>query len=392
VEFTLALVLVTGAGLIIHSFLNVSRVDLGIRSDHVLTFIVPVQDGRFTDPDQVRRFYEQVLEKIRAVPGVSRAAACFGIPVSGRRGRLPFAVRGQAFGELRSMPVTTFDAVTPDYFNTYGIRVVQGRSFTAQDVAGGVRVAMVNESFAKKYLAGLDPLSQRITIPELLMHPPFLGSPAEWQIVGVFHDVMFASRGHNEQDEPEVDVPFDQSPLPDVSIAVRTHAEPTAVTGGVGAALQEVDADLPMASVRTMDQIVSDAVATDRFAVLVFGGFAGLALLLAAIGIYGVMNFSVAQRKHEMGVRTALGATRLQILQLIVGDGMKAALIGLGLGLPGIYLVGRTLRSQLYKVQTIDVGALIPVILALLLAALLGCYIPARRATRVDPIVELRNE
>jgi putative ABC transport system permease protein len=390
-EFALALILVAGAGLIVHSFWNVSHVDLGIRTDHVLTFVVPVQQDRETaKPDKIRALYAQLLERIETVPGVSRAALSPGLPASGA-GRLPFAIVGQPFEDMSKQPSVVFQPVTPSYYETYGVRLTRGRFLNARDLGGGLRVAMVSEGFVRQYLGAADPLTQRVKIPELIAgaQPP-LGAPVEWQIVGVFHDVQYDS--HPGSGSPEVDVPFDQSPWAFTTIAVRTAADPAAVTKSVAAAIRSVNSDYPMMRVRTMDQVVSESLVTDKFTVVVFGSFAGLALALAAIGIYGVMTFSVAQRNHEMGIRMALGAGRGQVLGLVIREGMKSALIGLALGLPGAYFVGRTLKNLLYEVNAIDVRALIGVVIALLISALLACYLPARRATKIDPMAALRRE
>jgi len=389
-EFALAIVLVGGAGLIIHSFWNVAMADLGIRPDRVLTFYLPLQEKRMTRPDEIRRFYQQLLERIEAAPGVSSVAHSITIPAAGGNAMLPVGVAGKTTRDLHSMPNTGFDLVTPGFFQTYGIRLVRGRGITAQDVAGGPRVAVVNESFVRKYLGGADPLTQSIVMPELApdRRPPF-GDIVEWQIVDVFHDVKYNDRVPNA---PQILVSFDQDPFPFAAIAVRSAGDPSAVVGGVSAAIRSVDPDLPMVRVRTMNQIVSDSVATDRFAVIVFGGFGGVALILAALGIYGVMTFSVAQRNHEMGIRMALGADRADVLGLVIKDGMKSALIGLALGLPGVYLARRALGSLLYNVSAFDWRSFVGVLVTLLAAALLACYVPARRATKIDPMVALRDE
>ena len=390
-EFALALVLVAGAGLTVRSFWNVATADLGVRTDHVLTFRVPLQAGRSMNADQIRAFYRQLLERIEVVPGVRRVALAPFLPGSGGAGSLPFAVVGQPAVEASRQPTAFYQPATPGYYETYGIRLTRGRFLNAGDLAGGVRVAMVSESFARQYLAGMDPLAQRLRIPELLPgHNPPLGAPVEWQIVGVYHDVQYAT--HPASGSPEVNVPFDQSPWAFAYIAVRTSGEPGAVTKDVAGAIHSLDQDLPMTDVLTLDQVVSQSAASDRFTVVVFGSFAGLALLLAAIGIYGVMTFAVAQRSHEVGIRMALGAGRAQVLRLVVGDGMKAALIGLALGVPGAWLVGRTLHGLLYKVGEFDVRSFVAVVATLLAAALVACYVPARRATKIDPMSALRDE
>ncbi len=390
-EFALALILVAGAGLILRSFWNVTQVDLGIRRDHVLTFTVPIQHDRTAKAEQIRAVYAQLLERIGAVPGVLNVALAPGLPAAGA-GRLPFSIVGQPSEEdVNKQPQAIFMPVTPGYYETYGIRLTRGRYLGPRDLAGAPRVAMVSESFARQYLPGVDPLTQRVKIAELLPdRMPPLGAPVEWQIVGVFHDVQYQS--HPTSSSAEVDVPFDQSPWPLTTIGVRTFGDPAAVTTSVAAAVRSVNPDFPLTRVRTMDQVVSESLVSDRFTAIVFGSFAGLALLLAAIGIYGVMTFSVAQRNHEMGIRMALGGGSAQVLRLVVSEGMRAALIGMALGLPGVYLVGKTLSKLLYNVGAMDVRALIGVAVVLLAAALLACYVPARRATKIDPISALRQE
>jgi len=390
-EFALALILVGGAGLILRSFWNVTKVDLGIRRDHVLTFSVPIQQERTRTVEQIRAIYRQLVERIGAVPGVMNVAVSPGLPAAGA-GRLKFSIVGQAEETDPSrQPETNFDVVTPGYFATYGIRLVRGRLLDGRDVAGGQRVAVVSESFIRQYLSGVDPLTQRVKVAELVPSktPPF-GDPVEWQIVGVFHDVQYDS--HPTTGSAEVDVPFDQSPWPYTTIGVRTSGEPAAITKSIAAAVRSVNPDYPIVRVRTMDEVVSQSLVSDRFAVIVFGSFAGLALVLAAIGIYGVMTFSVAQRNHEMGIRIALGAGSGQVVRLVVGEGMWAAAIGMAIGLPGVYFVGRALKGLLYNVGAMDVRALTAVGVVLLVAALLACYVPARRATKIDPIGALRQE
>ena len=390
-EFALALILVAGAGLTIRSFWNVATADKGIRTDHILTFGVPERNGRAAKADEIRRSSGQLLEKIQSVPGVSHAAFSLFLPAGGGTDSLPFAISGQPIDDMRSRPNVAFQPVTPDYYQTYGIRLIRGRYLDAHDVAGGPRVAMVSESFVRQYLQGVDPLTQRLMIPELQPgHRPPVGAPVEWQIVGVFHDVQYVS--HPTTTSSEVDVPFDQSPWGNAAIAVRSAGDPAVLRGSIAAAIRSLDSDLPMIQVKTMDQVVSEGVASDRFTVLVFGAFATLALLLAAIGIYGVMAFSVAQRKHEMGLRMALGARRIELVRLVVGEGMLSALIGLALGLPGVYFVGRMLKALLYNVGAFDWRSFAAVIAVLLAAGLLACYIPARRAARIDPMKALRDE
>jgi len=280
--------------------------------------------------------------------------------------------------------------VTPGYFRTFAIQIEKGRGFMEQDVRNGLPVAIVNETFAKKYLANVDPLAQRVAVPQLIPGATQLGPPIEWRIVGVYHDVR--NDGIRSEGFPEIDVPFWQSPWPNARIAVRTAGDPSSMANNLAAVVQSIDADLPLARVRTMYQIVDDSLAGDRFATALLATFAVIALILAAIGIYGVMSFSVAQQTHEIGLRMALGASPGRVLSLVLREGILLAVTGLALGLGGTYLVGRTMQSVLYEVTAIDPLAVGGVAVLLLIAAALACYLPARRATRVDPMTALRCE
>jgi putative ABC transport system permease protein len=389
-EFALALTLLAGAGLAIHSLWKLTNVDLGFRTDHLLTFSLPVPQGRLTQAEQMITFYHQLLERVKAVPGVSSASASTGMPVRGTGFGMAFQLAGKPTVEVSARQGAGFNMVTPEYFQTFGMRIDKGRAFDDRDVAGGVPVAIVNETFVKQYLAGVDPLTQRLVIEQLIAGLPKLGPPIEWQIVGVYHNVK--NGGPRGDGFPEIDVPFAQSAWPQASIAVRTAADPAAVTSGIAEAILSMDRDLPMADVKTMDRIVDESMAGDRFIAAFFGGYAATALILAAVGIYGVMSFAVAQRTHEIGLRMALGAGQAQVLRLVLTEGMISAGAGLVVGLAGAFFVGRLMKSMLYNVGGMDYGAFGAVAAMLLASALLACYLPARRAAAVDPIIALREE
>ncbi|MGB6545707.1 MAG: ABC transporter permease [Candidatus Acidiferrales bacterium] len=390
VEFALALTLLAGGGLAIHSFLKLANADLGFRKDHVLTFYLPLPQAQLKTPKLIASYYRQFLEKISALPSVTAATAATGMPVYGSGFQLSFSIAGQASGESSSRPLVGFSMVTPEYFETFGVPIDRGRAFSEQDIAGGAHVAIVSEQFVRQYLSGAAPLTQSIIVGEVVPGANGPGAPIEWQIVGVSHDVR--NRSLRNIDLPEMYVPFSQSPWPSAEIAVRTAGDPASVSTSIAGIVHSMDPDLPMADVETMDQIVEDSMGSVRFEALLFGGFSGVALLLAALGIYGVMAFEVEQRTHEIGLRMALGAGRAQVLVLIMKDGMIRAIAGLGLGFVGAFFVGRAMQSRLYGIGAIDPVALGGVAAALLGAALLACYVPARRATRLDPMVALRDE
>jgi putative ABC transport system permease protein len=280
--------------------------------------------------------------------------------------------------------------VTPEYFSALGIQILKGRGFTEQDVARGEPVAIVNETFARKYLSNLDPLAQRVVVAQVVPHGKKLGPPIEWHVVGIYRDVH--NEGVRGKGFPEINVPFWQSPWPDAAIEVRTAGDPAGMINSIAAVVQSVDPELGLQEARTMDQLVDESLAGDWFATIFLVAFAGMALLLAAIGIYGVMSFAVVQRTHEIGLRMALGAGRAQVLRLVLKEGLSLAIVGLLMGIGGTYFVGRIMKSILYGISAADPASAGAVIAVLLLSALFACYIPARRATRVDLMVALRAE
>jgi putative ABC transport system permease protein len=251
-------------------------------------------------------------------------------------------------------------------------------------------VTIVNETFVRQFLGHVDPLMQRLVFPRVT---PGSGAPApatEWQIVGVYADPRNA--GLEGEASPQINVPFWQSPWPGTRMAVHTAGDPTSVQRGIAAIIQSMDPDLPMAEVKSMEQVVSESLVADRFNTVLFGSFAAVGLLLAALGIYGVMSFVVSQRTHEIGVRMALGADRSQILRQVVREGMVTALIGTVIGSAGAFAVARTMRGIVSGISDLDPVALVVVSLVLLAAALLACLVPARRAASVHPMVALRQD
>jgi predicted permease len=389
-EFSLALSLLAGAGLAIHSFWNLTHVDLGVQTDHVLTFQLSHPQGRFSTPAEMSAYNEQILAAVRAVPGVASAATVTGLPLRYASDGMNFAlVGGPDPGDLSKRPGTDFQSISPDYFKTFGIDVIQGRAFTSQDTATSERVAMVNQEFVKRYLTGRDPLQQRIAMEDLIPGSPQVGPIVEWQIVGVFHNVR---NGTFREDYPEMDVPFMQSLQPNVNIGVRTARDPGAMARSIAAAVHSVDPQVAVARVRTMDQVKSESLAEDRFTMLLFAAFAVVALLLAAVGIYALMAFAVSQRTQEIGLRLALGSGKGRVISLILRDASFLAITGLVLGLAGAAIIGRIMRSTLYEVGAMDVRVLLTVAVVLLLTALLASYLPARRAASIDPMKALRTE
>jgi predicted permease len=339
---------------------------------------------------QITAFYRELNERVHALPGITAASVSTGFPVQGTNFGMPFEISGKPVADRSQRPGAGFNMVTPGYFATFGIRITRGRAFTESDAAGGMPVAIVNSALVKKYFSDVDPLTQMVSVEQLIPGVTNLGPPINWQIVGVYENVR--NGGPKGDGFPEIDVPFAQSPWPDVSMAVRTASDPDSMSKSLAAVIRSVDPDLPMADVKSMDHLLEESLGGDRFGAVLFGGFAFIALALAAFGIYGVMSFAVAQRTREIGLRMALGAGEGQVMGLIMKEGMTLGVIGLLIGLLGSYGIGRLMKSMLYGIGSIDPVAFSAVAAILLLSALIACYIPARRATHVDPMAALREQ
>jgi putative ABC transport system permease protein len=386
-EFALALTLLTGGGLAVRSFFRLASVDLGLRPEHVLTFTLPMAQGRLDGPQRIDAFYRDLLERVRALPGVTSASLSTTVPMRPGQWSLPFSVVGRPQPDPSKRPQTGFNVVTPAFHETLGIRIVRGRAFSERDRAGSLPVAVVNETFVRRYLPDVDPVGQRVVFAYV---PGVEGPAREWEIVGVSADVR--AGGPRNEGSPAVVLPFAQAPWPRPNMAVRTAGDPTAVQDGIATVVASLDGDLPLGNIKTMEQLVSERMAGDRFNMALFAGFAAVALVLAAVGIYGVMAFVVAQRTREIGVRMALGAGRGRVLADVLGEGMATALAGTALGATGAWLVARAMQGLLHGTPGLDPLAFTAVAGTLLAAALAACVVPARRAASVDPLVAFRQE
>jgi putative ABC transport system permease protein len=389
-EFALALTLLAGAGLATHGLLRLVNVPLGFRTEGLLTFSLPVPEGRLVGAEQINAFYRELLDRVQAVPGVLSASVSTTMPVRGAWvGFMTFEVVGLRTRDDSDKPGALWSVASPAYFETFGIPLVRGRAFDGHDREGAQRVVIVNEAFVRRFLPQVDPLAQRLTMEWFL--PEQKRSPkVEWQVVGVCADVRNADL--RNLGDPEIIVPFWQSPWPQTTMAVRTAGEPVGIHQGLAAAIRSVDPDLPMAELRTMRQVVDASMASDRFNMVLFGAFAALALLLAAVGIYGVMSFVVGQRTQEIGLRMAVGAGRARVFCDVLRDGMTTALLGTVVGSAGAWFVGRLMRGMAYGAGVVDPISFLLVTLALLAAGLVASLMPARRAASVDPMIALRQE
>jgi putative ABC transport system permease protein len=385
-EVALALMLLVGAGLLIQSFARLQSVDPGFKPRGVITAQVSLPAVKYPDDPRQAAFFQHALERIRSLPGVQHAASIYPLPLSSGSGfQLSFVVAGRPVpkpGEEQSAHVRF---ISPDYFRTMEIPALKGRAFTEQDGIDDQRVAVVNREMASRIWPGVDPLGQRLTF----------GDPtqptAKWMtVVGVVADV----RGSNLGNESEMELYCSQyqNPSSEAALVVRTAADPLSLVAPIRRALQEIDGDLPLDKVQTMEQVVSSSLAQNRVKTVLLGIFAALALVLAAVGVYGLVSFSVAQRTHEIGIRIALGARRVEVLAMIIRQGMKLIAIGLAVGLGGAFASSRLLADQVYKVSVVDPLTYIGVPVVLTAVALLANWLPARRATRVDPLAALRSE
>jgi putative ABC transport system permease protein len=382
VEMALALMLLAGAGLLVRSFVRVQQVDPGFNPKNLLTAFVMLPPSKYPEPWRQALFFHELTDRITSLPGVECAGAADSVPML-TNDTGPVSIEGHPVGPDEVEIQAERPKITPDYFRAMGIRLLRGRTFTWADNEGSLPVAIINESAARQYWPNEDAMGKRVKLED--------GSAPVWrQVIGMVGDVRQDSLV--KAGRPEVYAPLLQAPVPYLVLAVRTRAEPTALTAAVRHAVMAVDRDQPLFRIQTMQQVVEDSVAGRRFQMSLLGIFATIALGLAAIGIYGLMSYTVNQRTHEIGIRMALGARREDVLNLVVRHGMMLAIAGVVLGTVGALLLTRLLSGMLYGVAVNDPTTLLSVATLLIGVAALASFIPARRATRVDPMVALRYE
>jgi putative ABC transport system permease protein len=387
-QVSVAVMLVIGAGLLVKSFWLLQRVDPGFKAERVLSADVILPRFKYKEPNEINNFFNQLLERISAVPGVESATIAYDNPLQSNWID-SFEIEGRVTPLDNQSQSANFIPVGPDYFNTVGARIVRGRAFTPQDDADHPGAAIVNEAFVHHYFATEEPLGRRLkpSPPGRIWNQQRLTS---FEIVGVVRDVKFG--GLAATTEPAYYLPASQAPLPDMTILVRTSSDPKSIIPAVRQAVWSIDPNQPIANVNTLEQIVSDSIAQPRLNMLLMMLFGGLALLLSAVGIYGLLSYAVTQRTQELGIRMALGANVSDVLKLVVKQGMLLALIGEAIGLAGAFALTRLMRGLLFGVTPTDTSIFAGVVVVLTSTALLACYLPARRATKVDPLVALRYE
>jgi putative ABC transport system permease protein len=384
-EIALSLVLLVGAGLLIRSFIRLQEVRPGFNPQHLLCLDLSLPSAKYKENQETVNFFDQLLASVSQQPGIQSAAVSAGVPLSGGADFLAFSVEGRVLANTDRTPDAEARVVSPDYFRTMQIPLRSGRVLSDRDVPGQPDAVVVSETLVKKYFPGQDPIGKRLTFGD-----PQAKDVQWYTVVGVVGDV----RGVNLNEEPygQLYTSYRQNPRRALTLVVRTAAEPTAMLGAVRERIWALDRQQPLYNVRTAEQVLERSIARPRFNMLLITILASVALVLAAVGIYGVISYSVTQRTHEIGVRMALGASVGDVLKLVVGQGMLLAGIGVILGLVAAFAVTRIMATLLFGVTATDPVTYFGLALLLGLIALLACYIPARRATKVNPVTALRAE
>jgi len=380
VEVALSLILLVGAGLLIKSFWRLQQVEPGFDSRNLMSVEISLPPAKYGERTQSVAFYQQMLERVKTLPGVQAAAIINHPPFSGRRSHNPFQIEGRpAPTNPSEWPGADYRTISPDYFQAMSIPLLQGRAFNEHDAADAPNVGIISQACAERYWPGEDPLGRRIK-----------AGGAWMTIVGVVGDVK--QSGLDFSAAPHIYVPSWQTPWLRVGLLARTASEPLSFVPAVRRQIQTVDRDQPIYNIHAMEELINESVSLRRLNLLLLGAFALVALALATVGIYGVIAYTVTQRTQEIGIRMALGAGRRDVLRLLIGQGMKRALLGVGIGLAGALALTRLMKTLLFGVSATDPLTFAGVVVLLTLAALLACWLPARRATKVDPLTALRHE
>jgi putative ABC transport system permease protein len=390
-EMALAFVLLTGAGLLIRSFFAMQNVDTGFDSTNVITAVLPIAEKHFPDPDRLNNYLRQIEENIQALPGVRGVAMTSALPLQGWGYGMPFQIAGRPIVDRANRSACFFKMVSPSYFSVLGMKILKGRALNEGDAKGAQPATVINQNMVRKYFPNEDPLGQRILIQEIIPGKTELGPEIPWQVVGVVADEKVSSID-DKGDNPGLYVTNTQSPAYYPGLVARTAIAPASLQQAIAKAVHDVDKDQTLTDVKTLEQLKTESMAGDQLQSILLTVFAAIAMLLAAIGIYGVISYSVVQRTHEFGIRAALGATGGDVLRLVLRGGMRMSALGLALGLAGAFGLTRLMETLLFGVGARDPLTMLAVAAILGLVAVLACYIPARRAGRVNPVVALRYE
>jgi putative ABC transport system permease protein len=383
----MAVMLVIGAGLLIKSFWLLQNVDPGFKPDNILSVGVTLP-AKYSEPTKVTDFFNRLIQRVLALPGVKDVSIAYDQPLE-TSWVDSFEIEGLVKPPEVDAMSANFNPVSPDYFQTVGAKIIGGRGFTDKDDQDHPGVAIVNQAFVREYFPNEQPLGRiiRPSPPARIWKKERLTS---FEIVGIARDVK--SAGLKAATEPTYYLPAAQAPMGDMVVLVHTQSEPTSLIPALRHAVLEIDPNQPISNINTLENIVSTSIAQPRLNMLLMGLFGALALLLAAVGIYGLLSYAVTQRTQEMGIRMALGAQVNDVLGLVIKQGMGLALIGEGLGLIGAFALTRFIQTLLFGVTPTDATIFIAVVGILTGIALLACYFPARRATKVDPLIALRYE
>ncbi len=381
-ELALTLILLIAAGLMLRSFLKLRNVELGFDPHNVVSLSVYLPHSKYPEPEKMLNFFEQALKNVQLQPGVQSAALISTLPMGGFTHTTRFEIKGHETADGQGYE-TSLHRISTDYFRTMNIPVKKGRVFTEQDYKGQP-VAIVNETMARRFFAGMDPIGQQVRAISTTQMQPWV------TVIGVVGDVKHW--GVSAPMAPEGYILFEVDPRPLMTMVVRTNSNPTTAVKDITAKIHEIDKDLPVQNVRTMDQLITESVTEPRQYMFIIGTFAVVALILAAIGVYGVLSYLVAQRTNEVGIRMALGAQRKHVISLILGQATILVAVGAGAGLLGAYTLTRLMANLLFEVSTVDPTTFVVIPLVLAGVALLASYIPALRATKIDPMTAIRNE